>query len=126
MSDKASELFWDVFTNSGHICIDCGCGRVHFSRQPSAGSWEEGELEDLLKKEEENPDRYIGTNDDSVSVAPIQGVPLCYGCPCGQAARYEKFILQHEDEIIDYYKRKSTMASEEAQRLAGNLSGLVK
>jgi len=99
---KASEMFWDSFIDGGSIVADCACGRVHFSRCET-NDWENGELEELLKNEEKSPDKYIGTNDDSVAVAMISGVGFCYNCPCNGAARYENFIFDHESEIIKYY-----------------------
>jgi len=125
MSDKASEMFWDSFTIAGSICIECACGRTHFSRQEDAGTWEEGELEGLLQKEQEKPDRYIGTDDDSVATASIQGVPICYGCPCGTAAKYERFIIDNESEIIEYLKAKSEAKRKEADATASHLASLV-
>jgi predicted DCC family thiol-disulfide oxidoreductase YuxK len=65
-------------------------------------------LENLLKLQKEHPDKYIGTEDDSVSVAMIQGNPVCYNCPCNIALKYENFLLQHQSEIIRFYKLKAS------------------
>ncbi len=124
MSDKASELFWDAFMVSGHICIDCACRRTHFSRNKSAGDWNEGELEDLLKQEAEHPNRCLGTTDDSVATLFIQGNPYCYGCPCGTAAKYENFLIEEEPRIIEYYKLRAKAKQESAAKASSNLASL--
>ena len=105
--NKASEIFWDAFVDGGSIATECSCGRTHFSYSED-NDWEENELEELLEKQKEYPDKYIGTEDDCVAVAMIQGNPVCYNCPCNIAAKYENFILQHETEIIKYFKIKAS------------------
>lgn len=124
MENKASEMFWDAFIDGGSIVIQCSCGRTHFSNREDAGDWEDGELEELLKNQSLFPDKYISTSDDAVATAYINGNILCYNCPCGMDAKYERFILDNESEIIKYYKMKAKEQWRVACETSGRLEGL--
>ena len=115
--EKASELFWDAFFEGGSIASDCRCGRFHFSR---LGSWEDDELAEYLAKEKQEPDKYIGTNDDYVAI--WNGI--CYNCPCGLSKKYEDFIVYNEDNIIKYYRMKAKRAWKKATAAQSNLESL--
>lgn len=125
VSDAASSDFWDSFTCAGSLVVDCVCGRTHFSTRPDAGTWEDGELEKLLQSAIDKPDRYIPTDDDSVSVGVMDGCPICYGCPCKTAAKYERFILSNESAILDYFRRVAKRKRIEVERSEAALSAAL-
>lgn len=101
---EASDLFWDVFQGGGARAIDCICGREHFTRKPADWDSEE-ELLAIMNRECAMPNRVIGTDDDSVGYMTLNGVVICYGCPCGSAAKYESFLLNERGRIVDYFRK---------------------
>lgn len=124
MSDAASSEFWDAFTSAGSLVVECVCGRTHFSTNPEAGTWEDGEREGLIQAAIDKPMRYISTDDDSVAVSFIDGVPVCYGCPCKTAAKYEHFIATNESAILDYYRRIAKRKRIEMERSEAALNAI--
>lgn len=125
MPKNGSDLFWNVFETGGSICIDCVCGRTHFSTSPAAGTWELGELDKLLANSVTEPDRFIRSAYDAVGVITVNGVPICYDCPCGSAAKYEDFLLRCEDSIVAYYRKRAEKKRAELQKADENLGSLV-
>ena len=98
---KPPDLFMDCLVSSGSIVIDCElCGRTHFADDEMAGTWEEGELEELRKKQLEDPNKYIGHN-DSVSWGNFSGYQVVDGCPCGKVKKLENmvWVIVHKDII---------------------------
>lgn len=110
MSDKfpkepPSDTFQDAFCDSGTPQQQCDfCGRISFD---SNGEFmEEGELESLLQKSKETPDKYHPV-DGGVSFGHINGKTCVYGCPCNALRNYENFIWDHRIEISDYLRRRT-------------------
>ena len=99
--DAPSEEFELAFGGSGSIVIDCEfCNRTHFA--PEGGlDWEEGELETLLAKNKINPDQTVACEYDMVSWGYLAGKQYVHGCPCNQAARYERLFWSHRHQIAD-------------------------
>lgn len=124
MIGKASDLFWDVFQGGGARSIDCACGREHFTRKPN--DWDdERDLELMLNRECAMPDRVVGTDDDGVGYATVNGVVLCYGCPCGGVVKYEAFLVAERMNILRYFSKMAQRATQEAEELNQALASLA-
>lgn len=96
-----SDDFRSAFGGFGSIVMDCNCGRTHFEDNDHAGTWAEGELEDLRAKAEANPDKYIGS-DYSVSGVQVNGRTFVADCQCNGAEPFEVFIWNHRGQIMRY------------------------
>lgn len=105
-----AELFCDAFSNSGSIRATCACGREHFE---SAGDFDPGELEELWKDCQREPDRYICQ--DHVSIIHVGGKQFVMGCACKGYMPYARFIWSHRQAILEYIKARSTQDLELAQ-----------
>lgn len=124
MKNEASEEFWSSFCHSGSsMQQSCTCGRLHFCSSPTGHwSWEEGELESLLEKSAKNPDRYVDVGAyDAISWIDFGAGPVVYGCPCATAIKYETFVSNFRDEILEYYKKKLKLLTDEQKRLEEQL-----
>jgi len=77
------------------------CGRYHFA---SAAGYDflDGELARLDAQAQEKPDQFIDHLADSVSWAYLSGRQVVVGCPCGEARKWEKFIVDHRELITHY------------------------
>lgn len=98
---KVSDQFFDALAHDGSVCRECQCGRTHFASWDKA-CFEPGELEELLVKAEQEPDKYIEHTDTSVAVAHLSGKEFVYECPCEGLVPYEKFVWSHREEILAY------------------------
>lgn len=124
MSDQASELFWSVCTPGGSPQATCCCGRIHFA-SGTRSEHDYGELERLQDEAAKEPDRFVeDSQDDSIAIATIDGVPFCYGCPCGKLARYENFIWHNREMIVKYIKKRVTAEAAKASADQEALAGL--
>lgn len=103
--EEISDDFRWLWSGYGGLCIDCGCGRTHFTRDERAGDWEPGELEHLLKMETLNPDKYFG-HDDSPGGITIYGRTFVIGCKCEYGPRFEQMIWHCRKEIATYLKKR--------------------
>lgn len=119
---EASNYFWDALQGGGTLVTQCGrCGRTHFCPNTDL-DWEGGELEGLLAKAAEAPDKYVVDYDNhSVAVGEIDGVILPWGCPCHTAARYESFIWNERELIMKYLNKRITAEFEAAQAQVAKL-----
>jgi hypothetical protein len=114
MPKEPSEHFIRTFTMGGTPVATCGfCGRVNFATgDPSL--YDESELERLLEKQQQEPERYVSHGDDSVSHGEIAGRALVEGCPCNLATTYEDFIWDNRHRILEYLTKRSTAERKEA------------
>lgn len=101
---QASEAFANAFVRTSSIVSDCFCGRTCFENDPSAGDWNEGELERLREMEKKEPDKFIPM--DHVGQAEIDGKTFIVGCPCNKLIDYENFIWSHRRQIMEYISAK--------------------
>ena len=97
---KVSDEFYAALFHDGSIRRTCHCGRTHFASWE--GSFDEGELENLLSNAEREPDKYINHPSTSISIAHIDGKEFVYECPCEGLERYETFIWTYREVILDY------------------------
>ena len=120
---RHTEEFWDSLPGrGGTIVCECGgCGRTHFADTERA-DFDEGELESLQKKAQENPGRVIGYCDvDMVSTADLDGITIVWECPCNRAGRYERFLWENRGWILEYLKKR---ISREVSETAANTAQL--
>ncbi|MDO8572236.1 MAG: hypothetical protein Q7S11_00530 [bacterium] len=76
--------------------ITCeSCGRVHFNDE------EPEKLEELTKKAQVKPDRYIDHGDVSIAWFTFNGKQVVVDCQCDKAAAIGKFLWQHRFFIRD-------------------------
>jgi len=109
-----SEMFADAVCDGGTPVADCElCGRTHYVS--SGYCMEQGELADLEWKHQQEPEKYIPSDCDSISIGHIDGRQVVYGCPCNKLSRYEKFIWRHRFLIAKYLKRRSEEMMAEAE-----------
>lgn len=98
----------------------CGCGRVHFT--DSGDFMEPGELDGLRAKAKANPDRYVADGEnDSVSIAEINGVVVVWGCKCAYGERAEAFLWNNRNAFLRYYQSRIEREKKEAEALAALL-----
>lgn len=105
-TEEASEDFWAAFCCFGTITATCLCGRTHFATRSDL-DYEEGELEHLLERQQECPERYISDcQNDSLSLWDGPNGPVIWGCPCHSAKRFELFLLDYRGSILEFYRRR--------------------
>jgi hypothetical protein len=126
MTDRkkpASDLFVEAFrAGVGSTDAICElCGRHVFGR----GSYEEGELEALRKKAQEQPDKYVDwTEYDGVSLGEIDGKRFVLGCCPENLRKYEDWILAHRRNIVEYLKTRAKERLDQAKREAEHVEGV--
>ena len=107
------EFFIEEFCNSSTIATDCNqCKRLHFG-SAADGDFEEGEREDLLKKAEEEPDKYIDHGSDWVRVGWVAG-GFVFGCPCKFDQRIARVLWNARHEILNFVTKVSEEVMEDA------------
>ena len=108
-----SDEFMDAVREGGGIRRQCeACGRECFEDDEGAGSWEEGELENLRKKAEKNPDQYVAMA--RVESGTMNGKEVVVNCPCNFLKKYEDFIWAHRHVIAKYIAVRAKQRAEKA------------
>lgn len=102
---------------------DCICGRVNFVTDEGAGTWDENELEGLLKKHSERPDRYVAHHNEST--VSVSSIGIVWGCDCGMSLRYENFLINNESSILSYYKKIQQMRAHAHHDLKQRLEAIT-
>ncbi len=111
---ESSEEFALAFISAGSIWVECEfCQRVHFADDPSAGDFEEGELEALRASAEEKPDEFCG-HDGSAYWSIWEGKALVLGCPCGADVKLEREVWDARDWITNYLVARATVEADDA------------
>ena len=116
MSDKCSELFYEVFNSRVSGCYrQCACGIHHYD---SVGSydWDDGELENLNKKALEEPYKYIA-HDHSVGTIIIGSMEIVMDCTCDLGPKYERFILRYQHQLAEYLNKRCEQLKAEADKI---------
>lgn len=110
-TDQApSDRFTELVHSGGTPVADCDlCGRTHYTG--SGQYMEEGELDKLRAATAADPEHYVETSDDSVSIGQIDGRQSVWGCPCNGLTRYESFIWHHRHLIVDYLEARANAAA---------------
>lgn len=122
---EASVEFWDAFTFAGTPVATCNCGRTHFCSK--SGDIEEAELANLIASAAASPKAFHSNDtDDSLALMDIGGGILVWGCPCKSAARYEAFLLRHQDQILEFFSAISKKQIEQLELTAAKLKRMVE
>jgi hypothetical protein len=122
-----SEQLLDAMCDSSSLVIMCEyCGRTYFG-SPSQGDYNEGEYDDLVKRAEEEPDKYVETY-DFTRWGYIDGKQAVIECVCGlkEVMKWEKWILRHRYLIADYLDYRATAQSRAAERTRETADKIVK
>ena len=125
MSEKKfpSKIFLEAFSDGvGSIRGTCGCCKRECYRSGDACYFDDGELEELEREAEKEPDKYADFGDESVSFGSVNGVQFVYGCPCEQESlyNYEAFVWSHRHGIIKYLVDVTKERKEEADENFGD------
>lgn len=104
-----SEHMVVAFAVGGTAVMDCDfCGRTHFANDETAVAVHGAEdLERLLQKQREHPDKFFSVNHDSVRYCDVGGQHWVDGCPCNAITRYENFLWNYRHEIASYLKARA-------------------
>jgi hypothetical protein len=120
MSEQASDVFLNSVCRSGAPVQECEhCGRVYFA--PGFGDIDDEYLASLFKMEKETPDKCIQL-EEGIACGMLNGRMLVYGCRCGTAIKYERFIWDHRELICRYLVERTSSILSEAE----NESALAK
>lgn len=112
---EPSEEFQRALSNMSSLVVFCQfCERTHYSS--GEGDFEEGELEELEKNREKNPDKYIDHGNHYSDWGFLDGKQYVVDCKCNKARPYENFIWEHRRLIARYLKARSKREIEDAQR----------
>ena len=96
--------FYDSFMMAGSVSIQCDCGRI-FVATDGLDYLEEEEIESLRKLKEENDDKVVYWDCDSISWTYIQGKQVVFDCPCGIDKIFKNALLEHKTQILKFFKR---------------------
>ncbi len=87
------------------------CDRTHFLDAPDYhGDYEEGELEELHKKNEKDPDKYIvHYKCDAIGHGEFLGKQIVHGCPCNEKSLqgYVDHYWSHRRILAAFLKAKA-------------------
>lgn len=115
-----SKEFTDAIRHTGSLVITYEfCGRTYFCTW-GHGDYEKGELEELMKQAEKEPDKYIEIfDDDAASWGHIDDKQFVINCPCNGARKYEDWILKHRWIIAEYFKNRAERLKKDLEREVG-------
>jgi hypothetical protein len=113
---EPSTQFSEAFGGGvGSPSLHCNCGRRHYA--PDSEFVGENEEQEMRDDYAENPDKVvIHDRDDGVSGVHINGVVIVRGCPCGWLAKFEDYVWNERERILQYYKLRREA---DAKALAG-------
>lgn len=132
VNHKPSDLFKRYFTFAGSCMETCEfCETTYYCNDQREFDWEEGEFEDLVKKEKENPDKFKG-HPHSIPHGVLLGkdyTPIC-GCQGSEEFAYqlEQFLLRSSNTISDFYNAFTSnleSRAKEKRNIADKLSKSV-
>lgn len=116
---KCSEEFYVSFVNTGSVAISCeACGRTHFYDGYRSGGYDEDELESFRRKQEDDPERYVSRDTDSIGWGCLFGQQVVAECPCGYAAHVESILWDMRDVIMGYFLRRAKKEKNDAVAIA--------
>ncbi len=112
--------FEKLFSWGGTPQAECGCGRVHYAQDGHC--MEPGELAGLEARRKKNPDRYVPTTDDSVSITDVFGVTYVWDCPCQWAEKMERHLWARRIPIMKYFTARSQRGAKESAETIAAIS----
>lgn len=94
------------------------CNRTHYVA--SGRFMDDGELEEIMKKEAAEPEKYCANvMDDSISCGQIEGKTYVWGCGCKESeerlSRIENWIWNHRHLIATYLELRVKSMREEVE-----------
>jgi hypothetical protein len=102
---EPSEEIKDAVCNGASPIIDCEfCGRTLFDE--TGENMEEGELDDLLKKHQESPKKYIPFP-FQVHWGLVSGKQIVVNCPCNKLTELEELFSDNIYVIRKYLLAKT-------------------
>lgn len=116
--ERCSDTFLFNFHRQASLVVDCeACGRTHFCGNSVVEGYEEGELENLDRKQEKEPERYICSDDgDMISWALYNGKQFVFLCPCNYARALEDLLWKNSSRIMSYFVARAQEEADEAKR----------
>jgi Zn-finger nucleic acid-binding protein len=112
--DRPTDDFTNVIVDGASPVADCEhCGRVHFD--VTGEFMDDGELEDLLKKQKANPKKYIA-RERQVHSGHLNGKQAVYDCPCNVLRVYEDLFWDNRDTICEYLSVRCESMLAEAKK----------
>lgn len=117
-NQQCSNLFFDIFrSNSGGCVRICVCGVTWFDGSASGGwTWDEGELENLRAKAEQQPEQYREIEYTVTTLNP-NGDEIVADCTCDRARKYEEFLQEEAGRIANYLNMRAAELEEEASKM---------
>ena len=118
--DDQQERFESSFEGMRTMCsVDCQCGRLHFVSADGHGDYQEGELEELQRKAQAEPEKYFEHDQyDYIDAVWIGGEPIVPDCPCGKYKRYCDWIEENAEGLAKYLVKFFEDRKKEAERVA--------
>lgn len=119
---KISRDFRNAFVGGGSYCsVDCKCGITHFVLKGcwASGDYEDGEYENLLEMQKEDPDKVI-SHTDTIDFGYIGNECFVIGCPCNSLKRYEDWLLQNRHWIVNYFNYRASSLKSESENTTIN------
>jgi len=120
VTKQCSEIFEKVFDTRGSGCVrKCACGITYFDGSDWSAFYE-GELEELRRKAQETPDKFVEWN-QSVGCMEIGGQSIVYGCNCDTAQKYEQFIVNYSEQLAKYLNMRAAALRRKAGMIGVNI-----
>lgn len=118
---EPSEMIKKLVCNGGSPVVTCQqCGRTLFD---STGEFmDPGELEKLLEKERNEPEKYIGSP-WCVDTGDLTDNIVLIDCPCNYLSSFEENIWSHRGLISEYLIQRANSELKDAQKTAEDASG---
>lgn len=110
-----SEEFYDAIIDGGCLVQTCDvCGKTHYCTEDTS-IYEKGELDEIVSKATEQPDRYVEHADcSSVHCGQFNGITVVYQCCEEWLQKYEELIWSHRFLIKKYLSGRAKKEVEEA------------
>lgn len=123
MSEKVTNELWHAGSTTGGLVRDCDKhGKVFFDFNEDAGDWEDGELEELLAKQEKNPEKYKSC--DGVHSCYMFGREWVWDCDECQKELLgiQEFIWSNRHSIASFLNARLSKEAKRAATEKDNLS----
>ena len=112
---KVSEEFMAAFRAPIAGCSRmCHCGRTHFDNSDNMWDWNDGELEELQARHNDDPDLCVA-HDHAIGCYVIDGKEYVLDCPCQGGASIEKWIIRHSHAIAAFLNARVERLKREAE-----------
>ena len=114
---KPSEEFCDALFHAGTSDGTCElCKREHFNSEVINDETGYNNYEEWAEKAKNEPDKYVDHGDCSVGLGWVDRHQVIYDCPCNLLKKYEDFILNHEELILEFFKNRNRKIRKDLER----------